>query len=193
VVGFLIMIITGGYLFTLWQQILVTTIDGEDQLPNFLDLKLDWQELWQAYWHYLVLVFICFGPAIACNFVSGEPDWLRYTFISIGCFYFPMVLLAYSLTDSFAVASPVFIIRSILRAPLAYACLGILFGSLLTIALLPSPEGALPQSGVTSLRKGPLFYLYRVLAPTIGFYLSFVWMRWLGLFYRCYRDRLNWR
>jgi hypothetical protein len=189
ILSLFINIVIGCYLVLLWQQIIQSTIDGKDQLPNMPFASLDWHENLGLYLRYIVLICVCFSPVILfhINAAMNEntPGLLLYVCYGISCLYFPMVILAFLITDSLAVLSPVFIIRSILRNLPDYLvlagllALGIAADSLTSILYEPSHSR---------------LFLWAVIliSEAIGLYLFFVWMRLVGLFYRRNQDRLAW-
>jgi hypothetical protein len=195
IVGALIGFILGIYLLMVFQQIILSTIDGKDQFPDFPQFSLDWQENLGLYLHYFALVFICFGLAIVCNATQATPPWTVYILVGLGCLWFPMALLAYLMTDSLVVVNPVFVIRSIARAPVAYFALAALLAAILATTLL---QFAIPPNlGQAGAASAPLriliFRIGQAVLSMFTLYLAFVWTRWLGLFYRCYQDQLSWQ
>ncbi len=195
-VSLIITVVIGCYLVILLQQIIHSTIDGQDQLPNMPFTALDWRENVGLYLRYTVLTCFCFGPVFLFYFCSGfnenTPGILLYAAYGITCLYFPMAILAFLITDTLMVLSPVFIIRSIFRNLPDYLllagllALGIGASNLATSLFEPDPG-----AGVIS-RRSLFAWVMRFVTEGISLYLFFVWMRLVGLFYRRNKDRLAW-
>lgn len=195
-IGLFIGLVIGCYIARLWQQIVLSTIDGKDQLPEFLQAGSDWREDFFFYLRLIALNWICFSPAFFWNYAQvwdwNLPAWTIYLCYGFSCFYLPMALLAFLITDSLAVLNPVFILRSIFRKLSDYLLLVFLLGLFLGAGYLVSriiepsvPAGHRPPSLVLTALTGAL-------TGAIGLYLSLAWMRLLGLFYRHHQDRLGW-
>ncbi len=186
----LIELVIGCYLFLLWQQVVATTVNGDDRFPDFPQMSLDWGENISLFLHYVALVMICFLPVFIVRFLNalgaGLPDGLITAGLVFGFGYFPMAFLGFVLTDSLAVLRPDFIIRSIWRRPGDY---------LVVVGLLALcvKAGTSLDTSVSAFSFPPLLRaIISAVTGGIGLYFVFVWMRLLGLFYRRNRDRLAW-
>lgn len=195
--GAVIGLVIGCYLILLWQQIIQTTIAGQDQFPDLPQVSLDWKENLSLYLRYVALTWVCFGLVFVYYYAKmwdpTIPAWLAAFGYGFGCLYFPMALLAFIMTDSLAVLSPIFIIRSICRKFPDYLLLVGLFAAALGAAHLLAP---LVNPAMESGQAQTISRLRRAVVSAVGgavyLYFCFVWMRLLGLFYRHHRDRLAW-
>jgi hypothetical protein len=196
VLGWGIGIVVGCYLFLLWQQIILTTIDGRDRFPDFPHVSLDWQENFSLYLRYIGLTWVCFSPVFFCNMAKmwnmDAPFWLVCCCFGLSCLYFPMALLAFLVTDSFAVLNPFFIGRSMVKKLADYLLLAgflalMLGGGYVVFPLFKSP----PDAG-GSFGHRAMVVTIGAISEAVGLYLAFVWLRLLGLFYRHHKDRLDW-
>lgn len=196
VLGWGLAIVLGCYLTLLWQQIVRTTIDGQDRFPDFPHVSLDWQENFSLYLRYVGLVWLCFFPVFICLIVKrwdvNLPVWLLPSFLGLGCLYFPMALLSFLVTDTFIALNPLFIVRSILKQLSDYLLLvgfvALLLGGAYCESLLFDPltrNSASPGARLIVIVAGSF-------SEAAGLYLLFVWLRLLGLFYRRHQDTLDW-
>lgn len=179
------------YLMLLWQQVVLSTIDGEDQFPIFPHLTLDWRAQFSVFQRYVALVLVCFGPAIVCGGIPGASGWPRQVCFGLGCLYFPMAFLAFIITDSFAVLSPVFILRSVTRTLPGYLVLAVSLALIVGATPLLTPPTTPANPGLFSSHRMVLLTELAI-GSAVDLYLLFVWMRLLGLFYREHRDALAW-
>jgi len=127
-------------------------------------------------------IAICFCPASVYYIVTERTDLIYWLFMACGGFFFPMVLLAVVLFDSYNALNPILIIGSIFRTFFPYCGMVLLFYS-----------GALLLIKIDSR-----FYSFRLL-PAVAFisrvlqlYLVFVAVGLLGRFYWKYQEKLNW-
>lgn len=189
-------VVIGCYLVLLWQQIVHSTIDGNDRLPEMPFTGINWDENVLLYLRYIVLILVCFSPVmlyyISAAMNENISGMLLYLCYGISCLYFPMAILAFLVTDSLMVLSPVFIIRSILRKVPDYLFLA----GLLALGIAADSLTSLlfePLTGMEpSLRAKFYLWIFSLLSEAIGLYLFFVWMRLVGLFYRHNKDVLAW-
>jgi hypothetical protein len=195
-VSLIITVVIGCYLVILWQQIIHSTIDGRDEFPNMPFTTLDWSQNVGLYLRYTVLTCFCFGPVFLFYFCSGfnenTPGILLYAAYGITCLYLPMAILAFLITDTLMVLSPIFIIRSIFRKLPDYLLLSGLLALGICADYLAAPLFE-PASGVGHAARFSLFpWVMSFIGEAITLYLFFVWIRLVGLFYRRNKDRLAW-
>ena len=195
-VSMLVGIILGCYLVIIWEQIVLSAVEGKDSFPNFPHTSFNWQEYLSHYLRYVALIWICFAPAFLYRawFYSTEHTipWLLPVLYGISCLYFPMALLAFVINDSFAVLSPPFIIQSITRAFKDYLLLaGMLAFMVVGETLLFKVIEPAMHPDVSSSKRF-LFQVISIGSGAISLYLVFVWLRLLGLFHRHNADQLAW-
>lgn len=195
-VSLIITVVIGCYLVILWQQIIHSTIDGRDQLTSMPFTTLDWRENVGLYLRYTVLTCFCFGPVIlfyiCAEIKEDTPESLLYVSYGLSCLYFPMAILAFMITDTLMVLSPIFIIRSIFRKLPDYLLLSGLLALGIGADYLAAPLFE-PAQGAGHAGRFSLFpWVMSFIGEAITLYLFFVWMRLVGLFYRRNKDRLAW-
>ena len=127
-------------------------------------------------------IAVCFWPVAVYYVVTERTDLIYWLLLACGGFFFPMVLLAVVLFDSYNALNPILLIGSILHTFLPYCGMVLLFygGALLFMKIDPR--------------------LYRLrLLPAVPFifkalqlYLMFVAVGLLGRFYWRYQEKLNW-
>lgn len=196
ILGLVLGVVVGCYLILLWQQIVHSTIDGKDQLPEMPFAGLNWSENFSLFIRYMGLSVWCFSPVIfyyifaALN--ENTPGMLLYLCYGISSLYFPMAILAFLITDSLMVVCPVFIIRSIFRKLPDYLFLaGLLALGMGADALVSGLFESL--IGVDPAAHSRLFHwATNIINEAVGLYCFFVWIRLVGLFYRHNKDHLAW-
>ncbi len=127
-------------------------------------------------------IAVCFWPVAVYYVVTERTDLIYWLLLASGGFFFPMVLLAVVLFDSYNALNPILLIGSIFHTFLPYCGMVLLFygGALLFMKIDPR--------------------LYRLrLLPAVPFtfralqlYLMFVAVGLLGRFYWKYQEKLNW-
>lgn len=127
-------------------------------------------------------IAVCFWPVVIYYAVTERTDLIYWLLLVCGGFFFPMVLLAVVLFDSYNALNPILIIRSIFRTFLPYCGMVLLF-----------------YGGARLFMKiDSRLYLFRLLPPVplilrvAQLYLMFVAVGLLGRFYRKYREKLSW-
>jgi len=127
-------------------------------------------------------VAVCFWPVSVYYIVRERTDWPYWLLMAGGDFFFPMILLAAVVFDSYDALNPLLIVGSIFRTFLPYCGLVLLFtgGAVLLVKMNFHfySFGTLPR-GPFFIRAGQL-------------YLLFVALGLLGRFYRRHKERLGW-
>ncbi len=193
VLGLLVAIFSGGYLFAFVQSVLVTSAQGAERTPSWPDFSNWWEDIIRPYLLFLGLFALCFGPAIGFALVaadqaetSGQAAWgplaAAIGLGIAGALYLPMALLGVSMADGLAGVNPLLVMPSILRIPLEY---GTVCGFLL-LAL------AVNYGGQWALNLVRIPILTGLLSWFVFLYLLVVAMRLLGVMYWACRDRLAW-
>ncbi len=127
-------------------------------------------------------IAVCFWPVAVYYIVTERTDLAYWLLLAYGGFFFPMVLLAVVLFDSYNALNPILIVGSIFRTFLPYCGMVLLFygGALLFMKI---------DSRLYGLRLLPAVPLiFRV----VQLYLVFVAVGLLGRFYWRYQEKLNW-
>lgn len=127
-------------------------------------------------------IAVCFWPVAVYYIVTRRSDLIYWLILGCGGFFFPMVLLAVVLFDSFNAVNPILIVRSIFHTLLPYCGMVLFFyvGALLVMEL-DSP-----------VNRFWLLPLVPFLLKVVQFYIVFVAVGFLGRFYRRYEGKLNW-
>lgn len=193
VLGLLLAIFSGGYLFGFTQSVLVTSAQGAERTPSWPDFSNWWDDIIRPYLLFLGLFALCFGPAIGFAIVAGNqseatgqtawgPLVAAITLGVGGALYLPMALLGVSMADGLAGVNPLLVIPSILRVPLEY-------GTACGLLLLALAVNSLGQRALGLVR---IPILTGLVSWFVFLYLLVVAMRLLGLMYWTCRDRLAW-
>ncbi len=127
-------------------------------------------------------IAVCFWPVAVYYVVTERTDLIYWLLLACGSFFFPMVLLAVVLFDSYNALNPILLIGSIFHTFLPYCGMVLLFygGALLFMKIDPR---------LYRLRLLPAVpFIFRALQ----LYLMFVAVGLLGRFYQRYKDRLDW-
>jgi len=127
-------------------------------------------------------VAVCFWPASVYYIARERSDWIFWSLMAGGGFFFPMVLLSVVWFDSYSGLDPVIIMGSIARTFVPYTVIVLLLaaGALLFVKMGLSTYGF--------YRPPPLALVFRL----VQLYLLFVAAGLVGRFYWRYRRRLNW-
>jgi len=155
---------------------------GGCRAPDFW--KRPNEDKWDCILQSLVVlgcIAVCFCPASVYYIVTKRTDLIYWLLLACGGFFFPMVLLAVVLFDSYNALNPILIIGSIFRTFLPYCGMVLLF-----------------YGGALLFMKIGSRYWFRLL-PAVPFifrvvqlYLVFVAVGLLGRFHWKYREKLNW-
>ncbi len=198
--GLLLEIAAGGYLFTYCQSILHATSAEERELPDLPGIGNFLEDMLVPFLRLAAVGLFCFGPAIALAiWVASTRQfslaWVPEAALVAGYLYFPMALLAVAIVDSVLAANPLLVFPSILRAPLEY---------LITLTLLASTYGFEWLSAYCFERVFPEGWTTHSVAVLVGMlawaaiasftnlYLLIVGVRALGLLYVVKKDQLGW-
>jgi hypothetical protein len=188
ILGLLIELGVTGYVATYMKDVVRTSAMGEDTPPNWADFS-DWMEdLLAPAIQMLVVMALTFGPTIFFDYkMPFDGVWQALApFIAgvWGCITFPIIFLVVAMTDSVLAAfNPAPMLRAIGVATADYA-LTVLF----CVLVLVVSTGIIWLEGF--IRWIPF------LPGFIGWLLNLlcisVFMRGIGLFYRCNHEKLEW-
>jgi DNA-directed RNA polymerase subunit RPC12/RpoP len=158
--------------------------NGGRHPPDFWMNPVDpnrWEVLSQ-FLFVLGCVAVCFWPVSVYYIFRERADWAYWLLMAGGDFFFPMVLLAVVVFDSYDALNPLLIVGSILRTFLPYCGLVLL----LTAGAVLLVKMNFRFYSFRSLPWGPFFIRAAQL------YLLFVAVGLLGRFYRRYKKKLDW-
>jgi len=127
-------------------------------------------------------VAMCFWPVSVYYVVQERTDLIYWLLLACGGFFFPIVLLAVVLFDSFSALNLILIVGSILRTLVSYCGMVLLFvcGALLFVKI---------DFRLYGFRRLPTVpFLLRL----VQLYMIFVAIALLGGFYQRHKDRLDW-
>ena len=124
VFGFAASIILWGYVFAYVQEVIHSTVNGDEQLPDLPGIGNPWDDLGLPFLQLLGILFVCFGPVIgfsilAMGFDIKAPILLGAIFWA-GVVYLPMAYLSVAVMGTVLAANPIHVIRSIIRVPIEY-------------------------------------------------------------------------
>jgi len=127
-------------------------------------------------------IAVCFSPVAVYYIVTERSALIYWLILACGGFFFPMILLAVVLFDSFSALNPILIIGSILRTLPTYCGMVLFFyaGALLFMKI---------DSPVNRFRFLPIVpFLIKV----VQLYMIIVAVGLLGRFYHRFENKLNW-
>lgn len=183
--GGLIALSLTGYIFLYLQAIISAAAEGEDEMPFWPDM-LNPIDMLSPLLRYVVLVLLCFGPALAWTIYAlnaqSHPHEIpvgALVLFVIGALYFPMALLALTISNNWEGVLPHIVLPSIAKSLPAYGAL------CLTLAMFAALAGVARHV----LNEIPL--LGALVAGVFSFYqLGFLGFA-LGRFYRAYEGTLR--
>jgi predicted Zn finger-like uncharacterized protein len=160
------------------------SVSGHFRAPDFWMHPTD-SDKWDCVSQLFVVVgsiAVCFCPVTIYYIVTERSDLIYWLLLMCGGFFFPMVLLAAVLFDSFNALNPLLIVQSISSIFIPYCGLIIILfvGSYICLKINSRFYSFHP------LPIGPF------LLRAIQLYLIFVAVGLLGRFYHKYRNKLNW-
>lgn len=177
-----------GYFIACLQGVLVSSAQGEAEMPGWPEVSDLTADLLGPFGRFVGLLVLTIGPGFLVLWAGNAEEnhaWTRAgtALMIAGSFYLPMALLAVAMTDNLLAASPMVVLPAIARLFAQY------FTTWMFLALVLLLQGGL----VTAIeRLIPVPLLPVVLGLGISLYLLTVQMRLLGLLYFVNRDRLNW-
>jgi hypothetical protein len=177
-----------GYLFSFLKNIIASTAQGDDRMPDWPELTQWKEDIVSPMFQFLVLCVVCFGPALAAYLAMDwwfdvDYPWLVWLIALAGCAYFPMAFLGIAILDTLTAVHPLFVVGSILRVRREYAVAVLVFGGLLVFRWLS-------ESVFQSLLKIPLVPSLASDLLSIG--LLMILARILGLLYLANKDDFGW-
>jgi hypothetical protein len=177
-------VLGAGYLFSYLKNVIYSTANGDRQLPDWPELSEWHADIVSPMFQFVVISTLSFGPAIVFGIWFAEDyPWAVAPLVLLGCFYFPMGLLAVAMFDSLAALNPVFVTASILKIPREYSIAALVFAGILAARWLC-------ETILKMIIPVPL--VPTLLADLLGIYLLIVQTRILGLLYLSRKSDLGW-
>lgn len=187
-VGALLGLAVGIFLLSLFREIILATVHGEDAMPSEQSMSFDWDEIKETLLPFYALVLLAAVPIHYSRYLGQE--WLQ-PFLGLMAFlYIPMGILLIGVTGEFLAANPFNVVLSIVRAPLGY--LGVLLTGLPVIGLVYFTDSVLWNRDTAEPPSRIVISILSLVVELFEIYFLFVWARILGLYYRFYRHRLCW-
>ena len=182
--GFLIALFVFGYFGAHFIEVINSTVQGRDEPPDWPAVTDIAEDIVAPLVRLLGLLLMSFGPLAMVRYFGAEMGgWYRAGMIGAGLWaatYFPMSLIAVTVTDQLAAASPHIVLPAIGRS---------LPGYLLNVVYLVGV-----WVGLTGIQwtASQISYGGSFLASLSGLYGLILLARGVGLTYRQQRDRLGW-
>jgi hypothetical protein len=177
-----------GYLFAYMQKIVRSSAEAEEELPGFPEIS-EWRtELLQPFFLLAWTFIASFGPAFGYLMWHTVQDTemslpVLFPLFSLGFLYFPMALLAVSMSGSYGAVNPLVVLPAITRLNLEYVGATAIFFGLVAARYL----------GETLLRAAvPVPVLPTLISGFLALYFLACEMRLLGLIYYEHKRKLGW-
>jgi hypothetical protein len=182
--GILILLFICGYFGAHFIEVINSTVQGRDEPPDWPSVTDIADDIVAPLVRLFGLLVISFGPLAAVRFFGSTADgWFLPGLIGAGIWgvtYFPMSLIAVTVTDQFAAASPHIVLPAIGRSLPGYF--------LNVLGMIVAVVGLFGVQGVVS----QIPYVGSFLTGLSGLYGLIFLARYFGLTYRRQRDRLGW-
>ena len=174
------LIMSVGYLFAYMQNVVQSSAQGEEKMPDWPEISAFWDDLAIPFFQFLTIWAICLGPGIAVMLLVSPLAGVPLIFLGLLCL--PMTLLTVSMADSIMGLNPFIIFSGIGKAPLPYLATCGIF--LVIIALVHGIRMFLDWTQIPILPT--------VVSTFIGLYGVTVEMRLLGLLYYTNKAKFAW-
>lgn len=172
-------IFLGGYLCAAMMKIINSSSEGKRELPDWPELTDFWDDIVVPLFQVTWTGIFCFSPAVIYG-IFMHFDIFFWLFLGLGILYFPMALIAVSLTNSVLSINPIVVVPSIIKVPVDYLVACMLLGLLV----------ALENFGQSLVSIIPLLGI--ALKNLIGLYFLIVEAHVLGLIYHANQEKLGW-
>ncbi len=176
----LCLIMSVGYLFAFMQNVVQSSAQGEQKMPDWPEISAFWDDLAVPFFQFLTIWLICLGPGIAVMLLVSPLAGVPLIFLGLFCL--PMTFLTVSMADSITGLNPFIIFSGIGKVPLPYLTICGIF--LVIIALVHGVQILLDWTQIPILPT--------VVSTFIGLYGVTVEMRLLGLLYYTNKAKLAW-
>ncbi len=169
----------GGYLCASMMKIINSSADGKKELPDWPELSDFWDDIVVPLFQVTWTGIFCFSPAVIYG-IFVHFDIVFWLLLGLGILYFPMALIAVSLTNSVLSINPVLVVPSIIKVPIDYLVACMLLGLL----------AVLENFGQFLVSIIPLLGI--ALKNLLGLYCLVVEAHVLGLIYHANQEKLGW-
>ncbi|HEY1172414.1 MAG TPA: FHA domain-containing protein [Verrucomicrobiae bacterium] len=177
------------YLVSYMQQVVQASANGDEQMPDWLDLSSWWDDIGIPTLHLIGTMLISFSPLLAYLIFTlfYSSPWIWIPLLILGLSYFPMAYLAVCVSRNLWTANPITVWYSISRVPLNYylACI-IFWGAYFTGFTIDVVLEFIPRT------YWLLAVAIQILSIPVTLYLWIVEARVLGLIYYGNWDKLGW-
>ena len=194
-------IIAYGYLFSFMQNIIHSTANEEEQMPDLPGFD----DVLGGAFRLAVTVMICFGVPIvlsALKIYSMLPDSnmeiptsaIMATTV-LGCLYFPMAFLAVAMKDTALAVNPLVVIPAIFKVPLGYLVTTMVVVGIYVLRQFGGYAASYAAGSSYHTRDMSTMFLTfgaRVVWSLVSVYLLTVSMRILGLLYVTNKRKFGW-
>jgi hypothetical protein len=200
---FILKIIAYGYLFSFMQNLIHSTANEEEQMPDLPGFD----DVLGGAWRLTVTVLVSFGVPILLSVLkvfSALPDSdfkmeiptsaIMATTV-LGCLYFPMAFLAVAMKDTALAVNPLVVIPAIFKVPLGYLVTALVVIGI--FALRQFGGGAAGFASIMSFHARAMSTMFmafglRAIWSLVSLYLLTVSMRILGLLYVTNKHKFGW-
>jgi hypothetical protein len=196
-VGLIGQAILSGYLAALYFNIVSETASGEDELPGvtITDFATD---ILSPLFRFTATWIIALLPVIVLLLGTWFGGWpADYTMpaamalAALGCFLWPVIVLAVSLGGGLAGLNPVTLIRTVIAAPIGYIAIWVLL--LIAAGVLVASQVVLALGFAAAFTSNYVWLIVGVLcASLLDAYAPIVAMRAIGLYYRHFKHKFPW-
>jgi hypothetical protein len=189
-------IIAYGYLFAFMQNIIHSTANEEEQMPDLPGFD----DVLGGAFRLAVTVLICFTLPIAfivLRFfeVIEVPASALIATMLLGCFYFPMAFLAVAMKDTVLAANPLVVVPAMFKVPLGYLVTTVVVIGLFVLRQFGGVAAVVAGSAGHATRDMSVLFLTFGLQAVwclVSVYLLTVSMRILGLLYVTNKQKFGW-
>lgn len=178
----------GGYLCAYMLSLIRASAKGDDEVPNWPEFTDPWEDIVKPFLLVLVVSLLPFLPVLIYRFSTWdfpwglfhEPDAVCHALQIAGILYLPMAKLAIAQFGSFVAMNPLFIFGAIVRVPLEYFCVYLMYVGV---------YGVRVSLYSLTAQLGPVGAILALLFPL---YFLMVDCRVLGVLYAANSEKLRW-
>lgn len=174
-------VIFGGYTAAFSFNLCQSTAQNPNEPPSWPDVTEMLGDIITPFIQVTGVSLVCFGPAIFALFYGKI--LLALLLAILGGLYFPMAMLALSMFDSLVSINPLVVIPAIVKVPLEYLLVCVVFGALFLFRFAC-------ETYLNSVISVP--FVPSMAAGLFSLYFLMVEMRLLGLLFYAKKDRFGW-